>query len=47
MSLEQLKVFPGKVKTDANLQDKLKAAKSPEDVVITAKFMVMYSKLIK
>jgi predicted ribosomally synthesized peptide with nif11-like leader len=47
MSLEQLKVFPGKVKKVANLQDKLEAVKSPEDVVITAKDMVIYSKLIK
>ena len=37
MSLEQLKAFLGKVKGDSNLQDKLKAAKSPEDVVGIAK----------
>ena len=33
MSEEQLKAFLEKVKVDSNLQDKLKAAKSPEDVV--------------
>ena len=37
MSEEQLKAFLAKVKTDANLQEKLKAAKSPEDVVGIAK----------
>ena len=37
MSLEQLKAFLVKVKVDSNLQDKLKAAKSPEDVVGIAK----------
>ena len=37
MSLEQLKAFLAKVKGDSNLQDKLKAAKSPEDVVAIAK----------
>ena len=37
MSLEQLKAFLEKVKGDSNLQDKLKAAKSPEDVVGIAK----------
>ena len=37
MSLEQLKAFLAKVKGDSNLQDKLKAAKSPEDVVGIAK----------
>ncbi|QNI54175.1 nif11-like leader peptide domain protein [Synechococcus sp. BIOS-E4-1] len=37
MSLEQLKAFLEKVKGDSNLQDKLKAAKSPEDVVEIAK----------
>ena len=37
MSLEQLKAFLEKVKGDSNLQDKLKAAKSPEDVVAIAK----------
>ena len=37
MSLEQLKTFLEKVKGDSNLQDKLKAAKSPEDVVGIAK----------
>ena len=37
MSEEQLKAFLEKVKGDANLQDKLKAAKSPEDVVGIAK----------
>ena len=37
MSLEQLKAFLAKVKKDSNLQEKLKAAKSPEDVVGIAK----------
>ncbi len=37
MSLEQLKVFLAKVIGDSNLQEKLKAAKSPEDVVAIAK----------
>ena len=37
MSLDQLKAFLGKVKGDSNLQEKLKAAKSPEDVVGIAK----------
>ena len=37
MSLEQLKVFLEKVKGDISLQEKLKAAKSPEDVVGIAK----------
>ncbi len=37
MSLEQLKAFLEKVKGDSNLQEKLKAAKSPEDVVSIAK----------
>ena len=37
MSLEQLKAFLTKVKGDSNLQDKLKAAKSPEDVASIAK----------
>jgi len=37
MSLEQLKAFLEKVKGDSNLQDKLKAAKSPENVVSIAK----------
>ena len=37
MSLEQLKAFLEKVKGDPSLQDKLKAAKSPEDVVGIAK----------
>ena len=32
MSLEQLKAFLAKVKEDSNLQEKLKRAKSPEDV---------------
>ena len=36
MSLEQLKTFLAKVKGDTSLQDKLKAAKSPEDVVTIA-----------
>ncbi|KZR88712.1 Nif11-like leader peptide family natural product precursor [Synechococcus sp. MIT S9508] len=33
MSLEELRAFLAKVKGDSNLQEKLKAAKSPEDVV--------------
>ena len=37
MSLEQLKAFLEMVKGDANLQKKLKAAKSSEDVVGIAK----------
>jgi predicted ribosomally synthesized peptide with nif11-like leader len=37
MSLEQLKAFLAKVKDDSNLREKLKAAKSPEDVVGIAK----------
>ena len=37
MSLEQLKAFIEKIKGDKSLQDKLKAAKSPEDVVGIAK----------
>ena len=37
MSKEQLKAFLEKVKGDSNLQEKLKAAKSPEDVVGIAK----------
>ena len=37
MSLEQLKAFLEKVKGDPSLQEKLKAAKSPEDVVTIAK----------
>ncbi|QNI54832.1 nif11-like leader peptide domain protein [Synechococcus sp. BIOS-E4-1] len=37
MPLEQLKAFLEKVKGDSNLQEKLKAAKSPEDVVAIAK----------
>ena len=37
MSLEQLKAFLSKVKGDSNLQERLKAAKSPEDVMDIAK----------
>ena len=37
MSEEQLKAFLEKVKGDTSLQDKLKAAKSPEDVIGIAK----------
>ncbi len=37
MSLEQLKAFLEKVKADTSLQEKLKAAKTPEDVVGIAK----------
>ena len=33
MSEEQLKAFLEKVKADTSIQEKLKAAKSPEDVV--------------
>ena len=34
MSEEQLKAFLEKVKTDTSLQEKLKAAKSSDDVVV-------------
>ena len=37
MSEEQLKAFLEKVKGDTSLQEKLKAAKSPEDVARIAK----------
>ena len=37
MSEEQLKAFIAKVKDDQSIQDKLKAAKTPEDVVGIAK----------
>ena len=37
MSLEQLKAFLAKVNEDSNLQEKLKAAKSPENVAGIAK----------
>ena len=37
MSEEQLKAFLEKVKADTSLQDKLRAAKSPEQVVGIAK----------
>ena len=37
MTLDQLKAFLEKVRGDSNLQDKLKAAKTPEDVVGIAK----------
>ena len=37
MSLEQLKNFLEKVKGDSSLQDKLKAAKSPDEVVSIGK----------
>ena len=37
MSEEQLKTFLERVNGDSNLQEKLKAAKSPEDVVGIAK----------
>ncbi|WP_186479085.1 Nif11-like leader peptide family natural product precursor [Synechococcus sp. NOUM97013] len=33
MSLEQLKAFISKVRGDSNHQERLKAAKSPEDVI--------------
>ena len=37
MSEEQLKAFLAKAKNDQSIQDKLKAAKSPEEVVAIAK----------
>ncbi|EAU73016.1 Nif11-like leader peptide family natural product precursor [Synechococcus sp. RS9916] len=37
MSKEQLKAFLQKIKGDTNLQDRLKAAKSKDDVVSIAK----------
>ena len=37
MSEEQLKAFIAKAKQDQSIRDKLKAAKSPEDVVGIAK----------
>ena len=37
MSLEQLKAFLAKTKGDTSLQEKLKAAKSPADIVDIAK----------
>ena len=37
MSEEQLKAFIAKAKDDQSIQEKLKAAKSPEDVVSIAK----------
>ena len=37
MSLEELKAFLEKIKGDTMLQEKLKAAKSPDDVVGIAK----------
>ena len=37
MSEEQLEAFLAKVKDDQSVQKKLKAAKSPEDVVVIAK----------
>ena len=37
MSLEQLKAFIEKIKGDKSLQDKLKAAKSSDEVVSIAK----------
>ena len=37
MSEEQLKAFLAKAKDDQSIQDKLKAAKSPEEVVTIAK----------
>ncbi|KZR88089.1 Nitrogen fixation protein of unknown function [Synechococcus sp. MIT S9509] len=36
MSLEQLKAFLAKVKGDSSLQQKLKAAKTPDEVVSIA-----------
>ena len=37
MFLEQLEAFLAKANYDSNLQEKLKAAKSPDDVVTIAK----------
>jgi predicted ribosomally synthesized peptide with nif11-like leader len=37
MSLEQLRAFVAKAKDDTSLQEKLKDAKSPEEVVTIAK----------
>ncbi|KZR88108.1 Nif11-like leader peptide family natural product precursor [Synechococcus sp. MIT S9504] len=37
MSIEQLRAFIAKSKDDQSIQDKLKAAKTPEDVVGIAK----------
>ena len=37
MTLDQLKAFIAKAKDDQSIQDKLKAAKTPEDVVGIAK----------
>ncbi|KZR88095.1 Nitrogen fixation protein of unknown function [Synechococcus sp. MIT S9509] len=37
MSEEQLKAFIAKARDDQTIQDKLKAAKTPEDVVAIAK----------
>ena len=37
MSEEQLKAFIARAKDDQSIQDKLRAAKSPEDVVAIAK----------
>ena len=37
MSEEQLKAFLAKAKDDQSIQDKLKTAKSPDDVVAIAK----------
>jgi len=37
MSEEQLKAFIAKAKDDQSIQEKLKAAKTPEDVVVIAK----------
>ena len=37
MSEEQLKAFIAKAKDDQSIQDKLKAAKTPEEVVAIAK----------
>jgi len=37
MSLEQLKAFVAKVKCDSNLQEKLKAVKTPDAIVAIAK----------
>ena len=37
MSEEQLKAFIGKAKDDQSIQDKLKAAKSPDEIVDIAK----------
>ena len=41
MSEEQLKAFIAKARVDVSLQERLKGAKSPYDVVVIAKNMAM------